>query len=87
MPLFREDAGITITGRSNMETKEWYGLIGLLVGFISFLFILMYALIEWGFLLGLVFGWIPALIGGVLAGIFWPIIVIIFGLMLFQGVL
>jgi len=49
---------------------EW----GFLTGSIVFIGIWIYALATWGLLLGLIFGWIPALIGGFIAGLFWPII-------------
>ena len=39
-----------------------------IVGVLSFICIWIYALASWGFLLGLMFGWIPALIGGAILG-------------------
>jgi hypothetical protein len=59
-----------------MEDKE-YQILGLIIGFIAFVLIYLYALVEWGFLIGLVFGWLPALIGGLLIGFLWPVALII----------
>ena len=54
----------------------WY-MIGIwIVGVISFILIWLYALITWGLLFGLMFGWIPALIGGIVLGFLWPLVVI-----------
>ncbi len=47
-----------------------------IVGVLSFAGIWLYALASWGFLLGLMFGWIPAAIGGVILGFLWPLVVI-----------
>jgi hypothetical protein len=47
-----------------------------IVGVLSFAAIWIYALASWGLLLGLMFGWIPALIGGVILGYLWPLVVI-----------
>jgi hypothetical protein len=55
----------------------YYAMAGI-VGFITFVVIWIYALVSWGFLLGLFLGWIPALIGGVIIGYLWPV----FGLLL-----
>lgn len=47
-----------------------------IVGVLSFLAIWIYALASWGFLIGLMIGWIPALIGGVILGFLWPLVVL-----------
>jgi hypothetical protein len=47
-----------------------------IVGVLSFIAIWIYALASWGFLIGLMFGWIPALIGGVILGYIWPLVVL-----------
>lgn len=44
-----------------------------IAGLISGIAIWIYAFSEWGLLLGLAFGWIPALIGGIIIGILWPL--------------
>jgi hypothetical protein len=44
------------------------------MGIIAFLIIWIYAIISWGFLVGLAIGWLPALIGGFIAALLWPLI-------------
>lgn len=52
-------------------------LIGVwIVGVLSFICIWLYSFFAWGFLIGLIFGWIPALIGGLLFGFLWPLVII-----------
>jgi hypothetical protein len=46
-----------------MDTGEKYMVGVWIVGVLSFPAIWLYALISWGLLLGLMAGWIPALIG------------------------
>ena len=47
-----------------------------IVGALSFIRIWIYALATWGLLLGLMLGWIPALIGGAILGFLWPLVVL-----------
>ena len=47
-----------------------------IVGALSFIGIWIYALATWGLLLGLMLGWIPALIGGAILGFLWPLVVL-----------
>ena len=54
--------------------KDVYSLVGMLVGGVTFAVIWMLTFLEWGLLVGIMFGWIPALIAGVLAGLAWPVI-------------
>ena len=54
-----------------------YGLWGILTGAVVFICIWIYAISEWGLLIGLMFGWIPALIGGFILGVLWPIVAIL----------
>lgn len=56
--------------------KSGYMIGVFIVGFLSFIAIWLYALVSWGLLLGLMFGWIPALIGGVVLGFLWPLVII-----------
>jgi hypothetical protein len=44
------------------------------MGIIAFLIIWIYAIISWGFLVGLAIGWLPALIWGFIAALLWPLI-------------
>lgn len=54
-----------------------------IVGMVIGLGIWVYAFISWGLLLGLVFGWIPALIGGTIAGFLWPLVVLVVAILAF----
>jgi hypothetical protein len=54
-----------------------------IVGFLSFLCIWIYSFISWGFLIGLMFGWLPALIGGFLFSFLWPIVLLLIVILLF----
>lgn len=56
--------------------EELYPIIALIVGLITGLVIWIYAISTWGLLIGLMLGWIPALIGGFVVGILWPLVVI-----------
>ena len=47
-----------------------------ITGVISFIIIWLYALASWGFLIGLMAGWIPALIVGVILGFLWPLVLL-----------
>jgi len=47
-----------------------------IVGALSFIGIWIYALASWGLLVGLMFGWIPALIGGAILGYLWPLVIL-----------
>ena len=57
-----------------MKTVYFLGVF--LFGIISFVSIWIYSMTTWGLLLGLIFGWIPALIGGFIIGYLWPIFLI-----------
>jgi hypothetical protein len=55
-------------------------LVGVSVWFVSFCYLWSMAFDEWGLLLGLGLGWIPALLGGAIlgavAGLLWPLLAI-----------
>lgn len=51
-----------------------YWVAGLVIGGLVFVGFWIYALFAWGVLLGLAFGWLPALIAGVIARWAWPLI-------------
>ena len=51
-----------------------YAIGGLLTGFLVFIGVWIYSLSEWGFLLGVAFGWLPAIIVGCITGLLWPLI-------------
>lgn len=48
-----------------------------LFGILGFICIWIYSFATWGFLIGLAIGWLPALIGGVIIGLLWPIFLIL----------
>lgn len=53
-------------------------LIGYTVSWlIIFLGVFINAVEEWGFLLAIMFGWIPALIAATVISLFWPLLVAI----------
>ncbi len=62
-----------------------YSTIAYIVGLIVFAIIWLVAITEWGFLFGIMFGWIPALIAGVVGGLIWPLVVGIIVLSLLNG--
>jgi len=58
-----------------MDSDDYF--IGVfIVGGLSFVGIWFYAMAQWGLLLGLIFGWIPAMIGGVMLGFLWPLVIV-----------
>lgn len=59
-----------------------YQALALVTGAIGFLGIWIYAFVSWGFLLGLAFGWVPALVGGFILGLLWPVVVPVVGMLL-----
>jgi len=54
-------------------TSRNYFTIGTIIGFFVFFGIWIYSLFSWGLLLGIVFGWIPAIIAAFVAGLFWGV--------------
>lgn len=48
-----------------------------ITGIVVFTGVWLYALDDWGLLFGLLFGWLPALIGGFVAGLLWPLIAVV----------
>lgn len=50
-------------------------------GFIIFIGVWIYAIMTWGFLLGIALGWIPAIIAAYIGGFLWPFLLLI-GLLL-----
>jgi len=65
--------------------NDWYGGIALIVGVIAFIGLWIYAISEWGLLIGLAIGWLPAIIGAVIIAFLWPVIALIIGYILLQG--
>ncbi len=54
-----------------------YKTVGGLVGFVAFAASWLYCIFTYGFLIGVMLGWIPALIVGFIAGVLWPIVIIL----------
>ena len=61
----------------NNAVEGWYYFGAIISGILIFAGTWIYAMGEWGFLWGIIFGWIPALIAGVVGGFIWPILAII----------
>ena len=73
--------GISILDNKSSETnlealaKMWWGVGTFLVSLGVFGYSWWWAFTNWGWLLGIAFGWIPALIVAALAGALWPLVV------------
>ena len=59
------------------DSDNLYVKIGLVFSVISFLIVWVYAIFSWGFLFGLLFGWLPAIIFAFISIYIWPLFVII----------
>ena len=62
---------------------DTYGIWAVLVGIIVFIGVWIYAIAQWGFLLGIMVGWIPAMITAYIAGFLWPLLAVV--IVLFIG--
>jgi hypothetical protein len=58
-----------------MDYRNIYEIGWKVTGVIFFIGLWIYAFSEWGFLIGLAIGWLPALIGALIAAYLWPLIV------------
>ena len=56
--------------------RDTYSVGAVITGFLAFAAVWLYAISQWGLLFGLIFGWIPALIAGVVMGFLWPIVAV-----------
>jgi len=54
-----------------------YGVGAIITGVIVFFGIWIYSFASWGFLIGLMIGWLPAIIGAFIAGVLWPLILLV----------
>ena len=62
-----------------LEDKGWY-LIGYLITWaLTFLGFWIYAISEYGFLLGVGLGWIPSAIAATVVSLFWPLYALLLG--------
>jgi hypothetical protein len=75
---------MTTTSQKAEELNgDTYWSWAILTGVIVFVGVWIYVIAEWVFLLGIMFGWIPALIAASIAGLLWPLIALaIVGLIL-----
>lgn len=64
------------------NNSEWYSTIGFIVGILTFIGVWIYAMGQWGFLIGIMAGWIPAAIAAVIAGFVWPLAALVLGWLL-----
>ena len=63
-----------------MDIENWYGLGAVITGGLTFVIVWLYAMGAWGVLIGLMFGWIPAVIAGIVAGALWPLMACLIGI-------
>jgi hypothetical protein len=66
-----------VKGKDTKSGLTEYLIGAAIVGAIGFLCVWLYAITQWGLLFGLLFGWLPALIGGAVVGLAWPLLVLI----------
>ena len=59
------------------DSDSWYLVVSWIIGFVSFAIAWVYAILTYGFFLGVGLGWIPALAIGFVCGLLWPIAVIV----------
>ena len=59
-----------------MSKSDIYYLGAILTGIVLFLGIWLYAIMEWGFLFGLMLGWFPAATGAFIGGAIWPLLLL-----------
>ena len=64
---------------------DWYTTGALITGIIVFLVVWIYAISEWGFLVGVALGWLPAAIVGSIAGLLWPVVALIIAYLFLQS--
>ncbi|HEC66875.1 MAG TPA: hypothetical protein ENI23_16490 [bacterium] len=69
-----------------MKNRDSFYELGVyVVGIILFIGVWLSSMEEWGFLLGVLFGWIPALIVAVIGGILWPFLLVLMIAVIFMG--
>ena len=61
---------------ASSEERGLYFLGAFVVGGITFVIAWIYAIVTYGFFLGVGLGWIPAAIIGVVVGLLWPLVVL-----------
>lgn len=63
--------------QSKNDNNDWYWVGAVITGLLVFAGVWIYAIAQWGFLLGIMFGWIPAIIAAFIAGLLWPLLALI----------
>jgi len=53
--------------------NDTYAIGAIITGIIVFVGVWIYAISEWGFLIGIMVGWFPAIIAAYIAGFLWPL--------------
>ncbi|MEK7574512.1 MAG: hypothetical protein AAB514_03215 [Patescibacteria group bacterium] len=48
-----------------------------ITGALVFIGVWIYAIASWGFLVGIAIGWLPAIIAAFIAGLLWPLVVLV----------
>jgi len=71
---------ITPPNWKNAITQENYQLGFWITAIVTFLGTWIYCICNYGFLLGVGIGWLPAAITGIVAGLFWPFVLAIMAL-------
>jgi len=66
-----------------MIDSKTYLSWALITGVLVFVGVWIYAMAEWGFLIGIIFGWIPAFIAGLIGGLLWPVIIALLFIFIF----
>lgn len=75
----------------NNDIEEYFTIgyfFGIPAGIVAFVALWAYAVSEWGLLIGLAFGWLPAFVGGFLVGtaatLLWPLICLAVAVLIFM---
>ncbi len=62
---------------SSQSDSDFYIVISYLVGFVVFISSWIYCIATYGYLLGVGLGWLPSIIVAFIAGLLWPLILLI----------
>ena len=62
--------------RRRIDTDHVYSVGQIITSTIVFICCWIYAILEYGFLFGVGFGWLPSLIVAIIAGFLWPLLLI-----------
>lgn len=59
--------------------EDWYPIGAFITGVIAFLACWVFAIVSWGFLIGVGLGWIPSIFIAIIAGLIWPLLALAVG--------